>query len=219
MIDLSSLIQILPPAIVLAVVVLWLLLRYRRQLRSLIEDLRCLYSWTKDKWQIFVVNRGFRRSCKNCKEQPVFEGLNGSVLILGFSKDPKSIGTLELRGKNRALATIPKLDVDNVVKWARKHIQENVMPLFFIEDIAKLRKSMELVYLKLMIDHLGLDGAYRIAVYKILKEEFKRPHIKRLFNAFIQVNEELKSKPWVDKRVLKIILLETCKMELKFECR
>jgi len=210
------LIGILPPVILASAIIFWILLKNWRKLKEILIDLLSLHKWVQRKRETSHVNGGCKTSLKEFEKEPLSKGIAGDVVLMQFEEDPDSRGSIELIGKNQAIIKIPKLNAKNVVKWTRKHVQDNIMPLFFIEDLQELRKSAELVYLKMIVEGLGFDGAYNVTLYKILKREFKKPHIESLFKALVRVNEELKPKPWVDRLNLRIILLETFKMELKW---
>jgi hypothetical protein len=212
---LSFLFQILPPVTVVGLILVWLFLKYWGQLKEIANDALHLYSRIKRAKELFTLNRGYRKSRKENETQPLTQGIEESVVLLQFQFDPECQGKLELKGNNRAIAYIPRFDVQSIVRWTRKHLHENVMPMFFIKDVEKLRKAIELVYLKMTVDALGFDGSYSLAIHNILTCEFgQQPQIEKLFNALIRVNEDLKSKQWMDRRILRIILLETYRMVL-----
>lgn len=181
------------------------------------DFLRVLLKWfvsLHKRVLIRELNASMKKSFEESTEkEPLFKAY-GAFPHLQCRVDPKATSiSIELT-EDRAIARIPSSDPDIIVKVVGKYIHENLSKTSSVKHIDKLQKSLDLAVLTLILRKIEMNGAFTIAFNKNLAVVFRDAEIRHLYDVLMQLNKELKEKAWLDRTLLRMILMETYNYEM-----
>lgn len=205
-------------SVAVAVTVIFLLVvKYWKKIKELLIDCTRFYSFGRDFWFINKkVNPAMKQSFQKVRKRDPIAMAYCGFLPLVFRYSPRSKKISIVLKEGIAVATIPSVDLGTIAEALKKHIDENLSHTSIVKGIKKLQDAVDLATLTLLLEKTGFDGSFTIALRKILDRQLGDADVKRLYNCSLAINRELESEKafeWMERRFLRMILLEMYKLE------
>jgi superfamily II helicase len=113
-----------------------------------------------------------------------------------------------------AIASIPSLTMENITQAVHTHFTQRISASSTLRKYEKLQKAMDLWATTQVVKATNLDGALSIALSEIANSVLKDEKVGWAFDVIGTANEELKKfEPRLDRRLLRILLIEACRKE------
>ncbi|MEM2995322.1 MAG: hypothetical protein QXI91_04830 [Candidatus Bathyarchaeia archaeon] len=213
----NILIQLLPysPGVILLVILL-VVVKYWERIKRFMHDVKIFIMEIRDNFYLSIkVGPAVNRSLFMCKKcEPILQVYKNVIpLQLKVDKNTQDVQIKLERGK--AIALIPSICMDNVVKAMDVHFRSNLSQFSIVRDYSKLERALELFCVELVLRKSGLNGALEIATRQFINSVRQDEDVRLMLDILVDVNSKLKQfEKSLDRRLLRILLIEICRAEL-----